>query len=130
MGSTDYAPTGDRRAQHLRTALRACSGPREVTALICAFGHLIQNASSQIRTCLIIIHMVVALPLLVLAIPLLKEQQSATLKPTAASADPVQLIIDTDLGFDVDDVGAIAVAQRHRPSVSGGGVACRGPDFV
>lgn len=26
-------------------------------------------------------------------------------------ADPVQLIIDTDLGFDVDDVGAIAVAH-------------------
>merc|ERR1719174_2341561 len=26
-------------------------------------------------------------------------------------AAPVQLIIDTDLGFDVDDVGAIAVAH-------------------
>jgi inosine-uridine nucleoside N-ribohydrolase len=29
----------------------------------------------------------------------------------AASSAPVQLIIDTDLGFDVDDVGAIAVAH-------------------
>ncbi len=29
----------------------------------------------------------------------------------AMSAAPVQLIIDTDLGFDIDDVGAIAVAH-------------------
>ena len=29
----------------------------------------------------------------------------------AALADKVQLIIDTDLGFDVDDFGAIAVAH-------------------
>jgi len=27
------------------------------------------------------------------------------------STAPVQLIIDTDLGFDVDDVGALAVAH-------------------
>ena len=27
------------------------------------------------------------------------------------SSAPVQLIIDTDLGFDVDDVGALAVAH-------------------
>lgn len=27
------------------------------------------------------------------------------------TAAPIQLIIDTDLGFDVDDVGAIAVAN-------------------
>jgi inosine-uridine nucleoside N-ribohydrolase len=27
------------------------------------------------------------------------------------SSAPVQLIIDTDLGFDVDDVGAIAIAH-------------------
>mmetsp|Transcript_3204 Transcript_3204/g.6716 ORF Transcript_3204/g.6716 Transcript_3204/m.6716 type:complete len:456 (+) Transcript_3204:164-1531(+) len=30
----------------------------------------------------------------------------------AANAAPVQLIIDTDLGFDVDDVGAIAVGHN------------------
>ena len=30
----------------------------------------------------------------------------------AARAAPVQLIVDTDLGFDVDDVGAIAVANN------------------
>ena len=30
---------------------------------------------------------------------------------TVLAAAPVQLIIDTDLGFDVDDVGAIAVAN-------------------
>ena len=36
---------------------------------------------------------------------------SPALLAAAASADgPVQLIIDTDLGFDVDDVGAISVA--------------------
>ena len=29
----------------------------------------------------------------------------------ARGVAPVQLIIDTDLGFDVDDVGAIAVAH-------------------
>jgi pyrimidine-specific ribonucleoside hydrolase len=29
----------------------------------------------------------------------------------AASGAPVQLIIDTDLGFDVDDVGALSVAH-------------------
>ena len=29
-----------------------------------------------------------------------------------AAASPVQLIIDTDLGFDVDDVGALAVANH------------------
>lgn len=26
-------------------------------------------------------------------------------------ADPVKLIIDTDMGFDVDDVGALCVAN-------------------
>ena len=30
---------------------------------------------------------------------------------TASISAPVQLIIDTDLGFDVDDVGAIAVGH-------------------
>ena len=36
----------------------------------------------------------------------------ANLAPVAtADVAPVQLIIDTDLGFDVDDVGAIAVAH-------------------
>ena len=29
-----------------------------------------------------------------------------------AAASPVQLIIDTDLGFDVDDAGAIAIANH------------------
>ena len=32
-------------------------------------------------------------------------------------SQPVQLIVDTDLGFDVDDVGALAVAN-HLTDVS------------
>ena len=31
---------------------------------------------------------------------------------SVAFAEPVQLIIDTDLGFDVDDAGAVAVANH------------------
>jgi len=43
---------------------------------------------------------------------LIAVSQSAPIHPAATTgAAPVQLIIDTDLGFDVDDVGAIAVAH-------------------
>ena len=35
----------------------------------------------------------------------------------ASAQQPVQLIIDTDLGFDVDDVGAISVAL-HAQDIS------------
>jgi hypothetical protein len=40
--------------------------------------------------------------------------------PLLACCSKVQLIIDTDLGFDVDDVGAIAVGQVRLEARDGG----------
>lgn len=41
----------------------------------------------------------------------MRNKMLAVLPALVSAAAPVQLIIDTDLGFDVDDVGAIAVGH-------------------
>ena len=37
---------------------------------------------------------------------------AALLAPAVLADDKVKLIIDTDAGFDVDDIGAIAIAHN------------------
>ena len=41
-----------------------------------------------------------------------RRSVSVEVQPPAARVQPVQLIVDTDLGFDVDDAGALAVANH------------------
>ena len=41
----------------------------------------------------------------------MKSFKIALIGALSVKADPVKLIIDTDMGFDVDDVGAVCIGN-------------------